>query len=81
MLACGGQNNGESSVYYSCTKFIDGNWETTHELLDAREWHSSWENQNGILLVGGGSSKNTTELLTDDGKSVESFGLGKAVKY
>ena len=70
LLACGGYDGG-----YTCVKFVDGAWETTHNLKYYRSGHTSWDSPDGILLVGGGSSSLTTELLNDDGGSTESFSL------
>ena len=61
-----------------CMRLIDGNWNQSNTLKHGRYHHSSWTSSMGIVLMGGcGSSDSgtTTELLTDDGQSVELFSL------
>ena len=71
LVACGG--------YYtrtSCFTFSGGQWVTSHSLLHERVYHSSWSSsQHGTILMGGMGSETSTEMLTDNGESQESFTL------
>ena len=68
-IICGGYN--------SCLTLAgDGQWNVSHQLKYKRYQHSSWDTPDGgVLLIGGVYSRTTTELLTDDGGSVEKFKL------
>jgi len=60
----------------------DGTWETTTTLLlEQRWWHSSWASPSGLILMGGGKSKNTTEKINEDGTSSYSFPLEYNTHY
>ena len=58
LTACGGEETGSS-----CLTF-DGEWEQSHSLSEERLEHVSWQSPAGILLMGGGSYSNSTELLS-----------------
>ena len=48
----------------------------SHNLKYERSGHTSWDTPDGgVLLVGGGYSKDTTELLNDEGESDELISL------
>ena len=71
---CGGGNL--DSAGKSCLKLSSGEWRVSHNLKYLRRGHSSWETPDGgVLLVGGVSSRDTTELLNDEGGSDELFTL------
>ena len=69
----------------------EGVWSKTHNLTMERKQHTSWEMEEGILLIGGGSSPDDTELgelklicrrinlmlflVKSDGTTEESFSL------
>ena len=74
LTSCGG---GGSDTRRSCIKFEDGSWSSlTDNLVESRYYHSSWINPDGdILLIGGGVSPTTTEILYQDGTSIRSFDL------
>ena len=72
LVTCGG---GTSSIRTSCIRLIDGKWLQSNTLIHGRYLHTSWTSPMGIVLMGGMSSDTTTELLTDDGQSVELFPL------
>ena len=56
-------------------RLIDGEWIQSNTLKQHRYYHTSWTSPMGIVLMGGQTSGTTTELLTDDGQSVELFSL------
>jgi len=70
LVACGG--SGGSS---NCLTFSSGHWITSHHLLQLRYNHVSWASKEGIILMGGDSSSQTTELLQQDGTTVPGFSL------
>ena len=43
--------------------------------MQGRYLHSSWSSPDGVVLLGGGTSELTTELLAPTGQSEESFPL------
>ena len=54
----------------------NGEWSVSHNLKYNRYGHTSWDTPDGgVLLVGGRQSKDTTELLNDEGGSDELFKL------
>ena len=72
-MLCGGS---ERAVYdrpnmrQSCVKFCDGFWNETHSSLQMpRTNHGSWASPGGLMLIGGGGWKETSEVLSDDGQS------------
>ena len=67
---CGG--SGDESKY-NCEMLINGQWIVSHQLLHERYTYVMWDSPEGILLMGGWKSLITTELLQDDGTSVEMF--------
>ena len=73
LTACGG--NGY--VWKSCYTLINGVWETSHSnLLQERRAGLSWNSPEGIILLGGTSSKRTSELLSSTSDaSTEKFRL------
>ena len=75
LIAFGGSY--EIDTMRSCIKFEDGSWTTlTDNLVELRTRHSSWINPDGdILLIGGAYSKNTTEIVYQNGTSIRSFDL------
>jgi len=44
--------------------FSSGEWVTSHSLVEERYSHSSWVTEEGTILLGGGFSPNTTEIVT-----------------
>ena len=58
---CGGLLNPESCLYYNNNK-----WEKSYNLSIRRDGHSSWMNEEGLVLIGGFRSRTTTEVLTTD---------------
>merc|ERR1719342_980004 len=74
LTACGGDYSGTER---SCIKFEDGSWTTlTDNLVEKREYHSSWVSPDGdILVIGGSGSFTTTEIVYQNGTSIRSFDL------
>ena len=73
LITCGGYNS--SDIKTSCLSFSDGQWSTSHQLQHLRYRHSTWMSQHGVVLMGGGGSDNTTEMLTDNGGSTPAYTL------
>ena len=73
LLTCGGGDT--ASTQTSCVTFTDGAWTSTHSLLHRRDHHVSWSSAEGVVLMGGDASKDTTELLAGTGDSILSFPL------
>ena len=74
LVTCGGASTHSIT---SCLTFSMslGQWTTSHSLQYQRLGHSAWQTNQGILLFGSVNSMNTSEILTDDGQSMPSFGL------
>ena len=81
LTACGDYTSG-SGNHRNCIRFEDGSWTTlTDNLVEMRADHSSWINPDGdILLIGGAYSKNTTEIVYQNGTSIRSFDLKYGIK-
>ena len=48
----------------------------SHSLAEERYYHTSWEREEGLLLLGGRESPTTTELLTEGSEEgVPAFSL------
>ena len=70
LVSCGG-----GWTAGTCSTFSNGTWVTTHS-IGTRIFHSSWTSPQGVLLMGGsGSSRTTTDLLTENGGTTPGFGL------
>ena len=62
-IQCGGINSGRSCHTLNTDT---ARWTKTHSLSVKRDGHSSWKRADGsILIIGGGDSENTTELVSD----------------
>ena len=73
LTLCGGYF---TSTRTSCISFSSGVWVPSHSLAERRSWHTSWEREEGLLLLGGEYSSNTTELLTEGSEEgVPAFSL------
>ena len=72
LTACGG----DVIDIRSCIKFEDGSWTTlTDNLVESRYSHSSWINPDGDILLIGGTSRTSTEIVSQNGTSIRSFDL------
>merc|ERR1711994_1183795 len=69
-MICGG-----ADTRTSCLTLTSAGWETTTDLLEEREDHSSWASPGGLILMGGDYSSRTTEKIQEDGTSTYSFDL------
>ena len=58
LIICGGKED----LQGCSTLQPDGVWLRTHDLIKARKHHSSWEMEDGVILIGGGNSPDDTEL-------------------
>merc|ERR1711892_86247 len=71
LLICGGGGD-----LQTCLSFISGKWIPSISLVEERVFHSSWETGQGLVLLGGYSSLNTSEIVNTEGDQGESaFGL------
>ena len=66
LLTCGGWGG-----YTTCVLLSAGGWVVSHNLLEDRAGHSSWQSPAGLVLIGGGDSntRTTTELLSSSDSS------------
>ena len=72
LLHCGG----DWPTYNTCSKLSAGGWVVSHNLLESRGDHSSWQSPAGLVLIGGYYSGTTTELLSSsDSSSSSNFTL------
>ena len=63
LLLCGGTGNEEQCHTFHSDS---GEWVKTHRLSEGRRSHSSWQREDGtVLLMGGGRSRTTTEIVSD----------------
>ena len=76
LVACGGY-----SLRKTCDSFSIGmeEWKESHTLRDERASHSSWNSPEGVMLLGGyksgGTEYETTEILTNNGDTIQGFQL------
>ena len=80
LITCGGSYSNLDNTQNSCYTFSGGHWKKSHTLGKKRWGYTAWASPQGVLLIGGTSS-NTTELLTDDGVTNSSFTLEKGRRY
>ena len=78
LLGCGGSGGTDTSR--TCAKFsaLAGGWVVSHNLLEDRSLHSSWQSPAGLVLIGGvgSGSRTTTSLLSSsDSSSSSNFTL------
>ena len=73
-LACGGSFSTTSTsapAPSTCVRLSAeaGGWVLSHNLLQTRYHHSSWQSPAGLVLIGGYYSGRTTELLSSSDSS------------
>ena len=69
-LVCGGGETRDT-----CLTWKDGSWTESHNLIHEGWYHTSWSTSEGVLLIGGEGSPNTTEMVTWEGTTGERFTL------
>ena len=80
LVTCGSGYGGFEGEY--CVTFSEGEWFESHRLLHSRAGHCSWSSQaHGTFLIGGYYGSSSSELLTDNGESQESFPLKYSTRY
>ena len=80
LVTCGSGYGGFEDEY--CVTFSEGEWFESHRLLHSRAGHCSWSSQaQGTILIGGYYGSSSSELLTDNGESQESFPLKYSTRY
>ena len=79
-IVCGGAGGTDADTLTSCYQLTSAGWSRSHTLKYSRAGHSSWEVEDGILLLGGFYST-TSEIAKWDGTSIELFTMTYAIKY
>ena len=78
---CGGSqydSDPSTGLWSNCLTFTDGDWVASHtmEASSYRAGHCSWDSPDGLVLLGGWNTVNTSEILSfDTGDSMEYFPL------
>ena len=81
MKYCGpyGGNYGNET---ECVGFNQGVWSRTNTgFQHRRSFHTSWETENGIYLMGGESQTPTSEFARNDGTVTEGFSLQYPIRF
>ena len=65
LLICGGY---DSSTLTTCLSFTSGQWIPSHTLVEARYDHTSWQTEQGLVLMGGDYSLDTSEIVAKAGE-------------
>ena len=66
LVKCGGYDYSDFGRSCHTLNTDTAQWTKTHSLSVKRDGHSSWKRPDGnILIIGGGDSENTTELVSD----------------
>ena len=65
LTVCG---NSEVTYRSNCYELMDGVWTLTQTLLKPRVYHSSWQSNKGLFMMGGVGikSEQNTEILSQD---------------
>jgi hypothetical protein len=75
LLICGGGWDSTTAAT-TCLSFTSGQWITSHTLVEERNYHTSWQTEQGLVLMGGYSSPDTSEILaTAGGQGGPSFAM------
>ena len=65
-----------------CVGFNQGTWSRTNAgFQHRRSFHTSWETEEGIYLMGGDGSSQTSELARNDGTVTEGFSLQYPIRF
>jgi len=77
LLICGGD-----LTTVSCLTFSSGEWTRSNTLVEPRTDHTSWQTEEGVVLIGGDYGYYTTELVHEAGVEGElSFDMQNATYY
>ena len=68
LYICGGKRG-------NCLHFLDGEWSLYYEMEDFYEGHSSWETDQGILLLGGKFGTSSEFVPTTGEEGGPAFGM------
>ena len=79
-IVCGGYlaqatRKKRSIDFFGCTEITRDGWISRNTLIHNRAGHNSWVVEDGIILLGGGASSNTSEIAKTDGTNEELFDL------
>ena len=65
-----------------CVGFNQGTWSRTNAgFQHRRSFHTSWETEEGIYLMGGESGTLTSEFARNDGTVTEGFPLRYPIRF
>ena len=65
-----------------CVGFDQGVWSTTNSgFQHRRSSHTSWETVDGIYIMGGDSSRETSEFARNDGTVTDGFSLQYPIRF
>ena len=78
---CGGYGGTGTDTRTSCYQLSSAGWTRSHTLIHRRYQHSSWEVEDGIILLGGDNSGTTSEIAKWDGTTEELFNMQYNTQY
>ena len=78
-IICGGTNPLDDEGQF-CYNLTSSGWKKSHTLLYGRTGHTSWDVDEGVMLLGGHGSR-TTVIAKWDGSTVETFRLKYQTLY
>ena len=65
-----------------CYQLTSAGWTRSHTLIHKRWYHSSWEVEDGVILLGGTySAVTTSEIAKWDGTTEELFRMKYPTEY
>jgi len=62
LIICGGTER-QYTTRTTCLSFTSGQWITSHTLVTERYGHSSWQTEQGVVLMGGKVSPDSSEFV------------------
>ena len=80
-IVCGGSVTLGADIAASCDQLTSAGWTRSHTLIHRRYQHSSWEVEDGIILMGGSGSGTTSEIAKWDGTTEEMFSMQYNTQY
>ena len=78
---CGGGGGTGTDTRTSCDQLTTAGWTRSHTLIHRRYLHSSWEVEDGIILLGGVLSGTTSEIAKWDGTTEDLFSMKYVTEY